>query len=221
MGADYSPTVGRNALILHPRTKDSVVISERQRKNPVVRFLRNVSTVFDADLLPDFLVCESVAVNFLSLQYHRLYSAKYIAARLSSMKNYYKLRVLLVLIDVRNCDADLLTVTEEAFKYNHTLFLAWSSEEAARTLEAFKIYEKKPASFLLPSLHHLSPKERAVQVLTAIPSVNKLDAAALIVHFGTLRKILTASQAELTSVFGIGPKKALLIRHTIEMPFFH
>ena len=55
--------------------------------------------------------------------------------------------------------------------------------------------------------------------LCTIRSVNKTDASTLLTNYGSLEKILKASQHSLTLCPGLGPQKATRIYNTLHTPF--
>ena len=109
--------------------------------------------------------------------------------------------MLLVHVDIQDCKNAVRDLTKTALLGEMTLVLAWSLAEAARYLgfsfssfslslssfrllifffsETFKAYEKKGPEMIQQRLSH-SPKERAVELLTSIKSVNKTDAANIL-----------------------------------------
>lgn len=106
-----------------------------------------------------------------------------------------------------------------------TLILAWSSEEAGKIIETYKIYENKPADKIMEKSES-SPYLKVfifysilfyfkcvfclqlIQALTSIKPVNKTDAMTLITRFKTLKGILQASEYQLSECPGFGPRKA-------------
>eukprot|EP01053_Blabericola_migrator_P003045 Blabericola_migrator_1__3044@NODE_1887_length_3605_cov_175_298191_g1209_i0_p3_GENE_NODE_1887_length_3605_cov_175_298191_g1209_i0NODE_1887_length_3605_cov_175_298191_g1209_i0_p3_ORF_typecomplete_len239_score34_11Rad10/PF03834_14/4_2e28HHH_5/PF14520_6/1_6e07HHH_2/PF12826_7/2_1e07HHH/PF00633_23/0_021HHH_3/PF12836_7/0_071muHD/PF10291_9/0_175_3_exonuc/PF01367_20/0_78RNA_pol_A_CTD/PF03118_15/0_32_NODE_1887_length_3605_cov_175_298191_g1209_i014502166 len=201
---------------------DSLVASTRQKESPLIPFIRNVSLTFSETVKADFVVGvpEQIGIIFIALSYHRIHQERYLRFRLNEVKNMYRVRVLLCLVDVDEADRSLLDVTELAYKFNMSLFLAWSCPEAAKVLEAFKIYQHKPSDFLLPRLHHLPPLQRGIEILCTIPRITKLDAVTLLQQFGSLKAVLMASEATLLECPGIGPKKAKSIREVVDTPYF-
>ncbi|XP_023374726.1 DNA excision repair protein ERCC-1 [Otolemur garnettii] len=78
---------------------NSIIVSPRQRGNPVLKFVRNVPWEF-GDVIPDYVLGQSTCALFLSLRYHNLHP-DYIHERLQSLGKNFALRVLLVQVDVR------------------------------------------------------------------------------------------------------------------------
>ena len=82
-----------------------------------------------------------------------------------------------------------------------------------RYIEAYKIYENKPADMLQGS-KDTSYTGTVTRFLTSIKGVNKTDVARLRARYGTVKGIAGASQESLAAVPGIGPKKAEKIHQT-------
>lgn len=85
---------------------------------------------------------------FLSLRYHML-KPDYIYNRVKSLGKLYELRVLLLQIDVKEPHAALKQLTRMCLVADLTLMLAWSSEEAGKLIETYKIFENKPPDLIM------------------------------------------------------------------------
>ncbi|MBZ3878117.1 DNA excision repair protein ERCC-1 [Sciurus carolinensis] len=84
---------------LKPGAKsNSIIVSPRQRGNPVLKFVRNVPWEF-GEVVPDYVLGQSTCALFLSLRYHNLHP-DYIHERLQSLGKTFALRILLVQVDV-------------------------------------------------------------------------------------------------------------------------
>nr|XP_054105599.1 DNA excision repair protein ERCC-1 isoform X8 [Callithrix jacchus] len=84
---------------LKPGAKsNSIIVSPRQRGNPVLKFVRNVPWEF-GDVIPDYVLGQSTCALFLSLRYHNLHP-DYIHERLQNLGKNFALRVLLIQVDV-------------------------------------------------------------------------------------------------------------------------
>ncbi|MEJ1286290.1 excision repair cross-complementing rodent repair deficiency complementation group 1 [Cricetulus griseus] len=88
---------------------NSILVSPRQRGNPVLKFVRNVPWEF-GEVTPDYVLGQSTCALFLSLRYHNLHP-DYIHERLQSLGKSFALRVLLVQVDVSL--EQLLTASRE------------------------------------------------------------------------------------------------------------
>uniref|UniRef100_A0A8C0AI99 ERCC excision repair 1, endonuclease non-catalytic subunit n=1 Tax=Bos mutus grunniens TaxID=30521 RepID=A0A8C0AI99_BOSMU len=105
---------------------NSIIVSPRQRGNPVLRFVRNVPWEF-GDVLPDYVLGQSTCALFLSLRYHNLHP-DYIHQRLQSLGKSYALRVLLVQVDVKDPQQALKELAKMCILADCTLILAWRPE---------------------------------------------------------------------------------------------
>ncbi|XP_056387049.1 DNA excision repair protein ERCC-1 [Hyla sarda] len=196
--------------------RSCIVVSPRQRGNPLLKHVRNIPWEF-GEIVPDYLLGETCCALFLSLRYHNL-NPEYIHTRLRSLGQSYALRVLLVQVDVKDPHFTLKELAKICILADCTLILSWSPEEAARYLETYKCYEQKPADAL---------KERTdgdfvskiTDCLTTVKSVNKTDSATLLTTFGTLADLANASREDLSLCPGLGPQKAKRLFDTLHEPF--
>ena len=83
----------------------------------------------------DYDINEKVSVLFLSLKYHMAYPL-YIVSRLEELFRLrrHKNRILLVLSDTPDDHSTLNSLTISCLKFEVTLLLCWSFEEAAQYL---------------------------------------------------------------------------------------
>ncbi|XP_065715546.2 DNA excision repair protein ERCC-1 [Patagioenas fasciata] len=202
---------------LKPGGKSSaIVVSPRQRGNPVLRFIRNVPWEF-GDIGPDYVLGQSSCALFLSLRYHHLHP-QYVHERLRQLGRSYALQLLLLQVDVGDPQQALKELGKVCILTDCTLLLAWSPEEAARYLETFKAYEQKPPDLLMERLQpHFLP--RLSDCLSSLRSVTKPDALSLLTAFGSLANVVRASRQELSLCPGIGPQKAKRLFDVLHEPF--
>ncbi|XP_062968405.1 DNA excision repair protein ERCC-1 isoform X2 [Cynocephalus volans] len=201
---------------LKPGAKsNSIIVSPRQRGNPVLKFVRNVPWEF-GDVIPDYVLGQSTCALFLSLRYHNLHP-DYIHERLQSLGKNFALRVLLVQVDVDPQQA-LKELAKMCILADCTLVLAWSPEEAGRYLETYKAYEQKPADILMEKLEQ-DFVSRVTECLTTVKSVNKTDCQTLLATFGSLEQLITASREDLALCPGLGPQKARRLFDVLHEPF--
>lgn len=202
---------------LKPGTKsNSIIVSPRQRGNPVLKFVRNVPWEF-GEVLPDYVLGQSTCALFLSLRYHNLHP-HYIHERLQSLGKSFALRVLLLQVDVKDPQQALKELAKVCILADCTLILAWSPEEAARYLETYKAYELKPADLLMEKLEH-NFLSRVTECLTTVKSVNKTDSQTLLATFGSLEQLTAASRDDLALCPGLGPQKARRLFDVFHEPF--
>ncbi|NXN22831.1 ERCC1 protein, partial [Nycticryphes semicollaris] len=191
--------------VLKPGAKsNSIVVSPRQRGNPVLKFVRNVPWEF-GDVVPDYVLGQSTCALFLSLRYHHL-NPGYIHDRLRHLGRSYGLQLLLVQVDVKDPHQALKELAKVCILTDCTLLLAWSPEEAGRYLETYKAYEQKPPDLLKERVEQ-DFLSRMTDCLTSIKSVNKTDALSLLTTFGSLAAVVAASKEDLSLCPGVGPQK--------------
>uniref|UniRef100_A0ACB8FT96 Excision repair cross-complementation group 1 n=1 Tax=Sphaerodactylus townsendi TaxID=933632 RepID=A0ACB8FT96_9SAUR len=159
---------------------NSIIVSPRQRGNPILKFICNVPWEF-GEIVPDYVLGQSTCALFLSLRYHHL-KPNYIHERLQSLGKTYMLQVLLIQVDVKDPHQALKELAKICILADCTLVLAWSAEEAGRYLETYKAYEQKPADLLKEKVdqNYLS---RVTDCLTSVKSVNKTDTLTLLSTF--------------------------------------
>lgn len=94
----------------------------------------------------------------------------------------------------------------------------YSSEEAGRYLETYKVYENKPPDALLGQSEgdYLS---KLTDCLTTVKGINKTDVVSLSSTFGSLANMATASKDDLALLPGFGPLKAQRLHDLLQQPF--
>ncbi|XP_015241574.1 PREDICTED: DNA excision repair protein ERCC-1 [Cyprinodon variegatus] len=194
----------------------SIIVSPRQRGNPILKFVRSVPWEF-GEVAPDYILGQTTCALFLSLRYHNL-NPNYIHDRLKQLGNAFTLRVLLVQVDVKDPHHALKELARICIMADCTLILAWSPEEAGRYLETYKSYEKKPADLLKEQVekNYLS---KVTDCLTTVKSVNKTDAITLLSTFSSVKGIIDASKEDLVLCPGLGPQKARRLYDVLHKPF--
>ncbi|GAA6230176.1 DNA excision repair protein ERCC-1 [Lates japonicus] len=194
----------------------SIIVSPRQRGNPILKFVRSVPWEF-ADIVPDYILGQTTCALFLSLRYHNL-NPNYIHDRLKQLGQTFTLRVLLVQVDVKDPHHALKELARMCIMADCTLILAWSPEEAGRYLETYKSYEKKPADLLKEQVEkdYLS---KVTDCLTTVKSINKTDAITLLSTFSSIEGIINASKEDLVLCPGLGPQKARRLYDVLHKPF--
>lgn len=194
----------------------SIIVSPRQRGNPILKFVRSVPWEF-GEVVPDYVLGQTTCALFLSLRYHNL-NPNYIHDRLKHLGNAFTLRVLLIQVDVKDPHHALKELARICVMADCTLILAWSPEEAGRYLETYKSYEKKPADLLKEQVEkdYLS---KVTDCLTTVKSINKTDAITLLSTFSSVEGIIKASKEDLVLCPGLGPQKARRLYDVLHKPF--
>ncbi|KAM8856696.1 DNA excision repair protein ERCC-1 [Spinachia spinachia] len=210
--SDPSPSLGPKPV----GSGSSIIVSPRQRGNPILKFVRTVPWEF-GDVAPDYVLGQTTCALFLSLRYHNL-NPNYIHDRLKQLGHTFTLRVLLVQVDVKDPHYTLKELARICIMADCTLILAWSPEEAGRYLETYKSYEKKPADLLKEQVekNYLS---KVTDCLTTVKSVNKTDAITLLSTFSSVEGIISASKEDLVLCPGLGPQKARRLHDVLHKPF--
>ena len=212
------------AAALHSSNRDRhskiqphvLCISNKQRGNGVLKYIRNVPTEYD-HIVPDFILSSTRCALFLSVKYHQLYP-NYIHRRLGELKTDFTLRVLLVLVDVDDNSNSLLQLNTLAVTHNLTLILAWTEQEAARYLETFKTYDGRDASSI-QKREQTNFLDQVTDFVTACKPCNKTDAGQLLGQFSNIRSLVMASQDELGTVSGLGEVKCQNLWDALHQPF--
>lgn len=199
-----------------PGKTSSLLVHQRQRGNPILKFVRNVPWEF-GDIVPDYVMGQTTCALFLSLRYHQL-NPNYIHDRLKQLGRSYELRVMLVQIDIKEPHHLLRELAKICILADCTLILAFSTEEAGRYLESYKVYENKPPDAIMEKTDQ-DFMAKMTDCLTNIKSVNKTDVATLISTFGSLKDIAEASQEDLSFCPGFGPQKAKRVHDLFKEPF--
>ena len=69
-----------------------LIVNPRQKGNPILKLIRNVSWAY-GETPADYLLSDSACALFLSLRYHQLHP-NYLARRLGELQHHYTLRVV-------------------------------------------------------------------------------------------------------------------------------
>ena len=110
-GATKTDTDDARLIASDPATKPSsetakhssgsIHVSSRQKGNPVLKHIRNVPWEFVEGLAADYLLGQSCVALFLSVRYFTL-QPNYIHDRLKALGSGHRIRILLVLVDVKD-----------------------------------------------------------------------------------------------------------------------
>ncbi|KAK8844150.1 hypothetical protein IAR55_006944 [Kwoniella newhampshirensis] len=216
-GSNPQPQAGPSKPINRPAaSKNSIIYSAVQRRNPVLGTIRNVGIEI-GDIVADYQVGTHNGVLFLSLKYHRLHP-EYIHQRIEKMRASYNLRIVLVLCDVNEHHQSLRELTKIAIINEFTVFVAWSNEEVAQYLTCFKAFEHKSADTLKERVQQ-TYHDQLQHVLTSGRKVNKTDADNLAAQFGSFASISKQSAKVLSNVKGLGATKVTSLIDAFNKPF--
>ncbi|KAI0002335.1 restriction endonuclease type II-like protein [Xylariaceae sp. FL0662B] len=194
----------------------SILVSPRQKGNPVIASLRSVPWEY-SDIPADYGLGLTTCALFLSLKYHRLHP-EYIYTRIRNLQGKYNLRILLTMVDIPNHEDSLRELSRASLVNNVTIILCWSAAEAARYLELYKSYEH--ASFTaIKGQQATSYAEKLVEFVTVPKGVNKADAISLVSAFGSLKNAVNADPEQVAVIGGWGETKVKRWCSVVEEPF--
>ena len=103
--------------------------------------------------------------------------------------------------------------------YGYSVVTTRDVEETASILYAMAGREQlkmKKEVALRGSKPFLSMKERQQYVIEGLPFISAVSAKKLLDYFGSVKRVINATEKELCEVDGIGKKKAKLIKEVIE-----
>ncbi|GJM91247.1 hypothetical protein PR202_ga07605 [Eleusine coracana subsp. coracana] len=167
-----------------PQSKNVILVSYRQKGNPLLKHIRNARWTF-ADIIPDYVLGQSSCALYISIRYHLLHP-DYLYYRMRELQKNFRLRVILCHIDVEDVVKPLHEITRTALLHDCTLLCGWSMEECGWYLEAIKVYENKPADSIKEHMDN-DYLSRLTQALTSVRHVNKTDVVTLGSSFGVKR----------------------------------
>ncbi|KAG7368659.1 DNA repair protein rad10 [Nitzschia inconspicua] len=193
-----------------------LAVSPRQKGNGLLQYIKNVPIQYST-MVPDYIMSTTSCALFLSLKYHQLYP-QYVHRRLSELGKDFRLRVLLVLVDVEDCANALLFLNKLGVTHRLTVILSWSEAEAARYLETYKAFDGKDASSI-QKRESTNVTDQVADFITACKPFNKTDAGTVWQQFGTLAGVAQASPDELALCPGLGTVKVHRLHAALHKPF--
>lgn len=194
----------------------SILVSPRQKGNPVLASLRSVAWEY-SDIPADYGLGQTTCALFLSLKYHRLHP-EYIYTRIRNLQGRYNLRIVLTMVDIQNHEDSLRELSKTSLINNVTVILCWSAAEAARYLELYKSYEH--ANFAaIKGQQATSYAERLVEFVTVPRGINKADSISLVSAFGSLKNAINADPEQVSVIGGWGEKKVSKWCSVVAEPF--
>lgn len=194
----------------------SILVSPRQKGNPVLAALRSVAWEY-SDIPADYGLGLTTCALFLSLKYHRLHP-EYIYTRIRNLQGRYNLRICLTMVDIPNHEDSLRELSKTSLVNNVTVILCWSAAEAARYLELYKSYEHANFSGI-KGQQATSYSEKLVEFVTVPRGINKADAVSLVSAFGSIRNAVNADPEQVAVIGGWGEKKVKRWCSVVEEPF--
>lgn len=215
-GGAVASSSGSGYVRPHVNSRNAILVSHRQKGNPLLKHIRNVRWEF-ADIVCDYLLGQDTCALYLSVRYHLLHP-DYLYFRIRELQKKFKLRVVLCHIDVEDVVKPLLEITKTSMLHDCTLLCGWSLEECGRYLETIKVYQHKSADIIQGQMD-TDYMSRLTHALTSIRHVNKTDVVTLGSTFGSLSHIMDASMEDLGRCPGIGERKVKRLYETFHEPF--
>ena len=183
----------------------AILVSTRQKGNPILNHIKLLPWEYAADIPADYVLGSTTCALFLSLRYHRLHP-EYVYSRIRGLAGKYRLRILLILVDIPNHEDSLKELSKTSIINNLTLMLCWGAAEAAHYLELFKSSENAQPT-AIRTQQSQSYKDSLVDFVTMPRTINKSDAASLISTFGSLQNAVNAQPEQISAVPGWGERK--------------
>ncbi|OQR99685.1 DNA excision repair protein ERCC-1 [Achlya hypogyna] len=193
-----------------------VHIHPSQSGNPLVKLLHNVIPEVNPDITSDYMMGEACVACFLSVRYHMLHPT-YLKSKLARVKPA-RVQVVLCHVDVPDNESALKEINRDALNGGFTLLLAWSWKEAARYIETLKNYENRPATLIKEKVDN-DYTAQLNDVLTSVRSINKTDVVTLSTNFGSVQRLMCATEDELALCPGVGGKKVQQLLEAFNTPF--
>ncbi|KAF8602542.1 hypothetical protein BDV93DRAFT_190375 [Ceratobasidium sp. AG-I] len=196
-GSNASAAAQGNALAAKSAkrtTGNAIIVSQRQKGNPILEHVRNVPWEY-GDILADYQVGSTTGLG-----------------------RNYDLRILLILCDVTEHQNSIKELTKACLLNNITVMVSWSPEEAGQYLATYKLYEFKSHQLIKERIDaDYSSVLRAA--LTTVRGVNKTDVMTLRTNFGSFTNIAHATTEDLQLCPGFGPTKVRRLREAFNKPF--
>lgn len=216
-GASSSKVVQPTPQALPQRSLgSSILVSPRQKGNPVLAALRSVPWEY-SDIPADYRLGLTTCALFLSLKYHRLHP-EYIYTRIRNLQGKFSLRILLTMVDIPNHEDSLRELSKTSSINNVTIILCWSAAEAARYLELYKSYEHANFSSI-KGQQATGYTEKLVEFVTVPRGINKADAISLVSSFGSIKNAVNGDPEQVAIIGGWGEKKVKRWCSVVEEPF--
>lgn len=220
-GENDKPTVSSKEHIqqalAHARSKVSLLVNKNQLGNPMLRHVRHVRKEVNNGITADFICGPTTCVLYLSLQYHKLHPS-YIYARVRTLGQHFRLRVLLVLADIADHSSSMHELSRLSLINNLTLVCTGSEREAARYLETFRSYDNKGAEGIQERVGD-DYASRLNAALSSIRGINRTDVSTLAFTFGSVSSLAIASEEDLRKCPGLGERKVARLFTAMHQPF--
>ena len=222
----FPSTSGRDCL----SAKNRVIVDERERPSGIPRLLRDLGMTVDLRMLvigdyilPGYAIERKEIRDFLrSIFSRRVFNQ---AQRLSEV---YENPILIIEGDVSTVLENKISpaafwgaISTLAFDYDLRIFFTPDVEQTANLI--YTLRRKKPLGFKGP-LVKTRPKSddtgnMQIQIVASLPGVGPKLADRLLSKFKSVRRVFTATAAELSAVKGINRKTSYKIKRILDAPY--
>lgn len=208
-----------------------VYADHREKGNKVIKELDSMGTKLKLERLEcgDYLLSSRCSIEFKTVEdfVDSLVDGR-LMEQVKQLKSYYEKPAIVVeggqdIYSVRNVHPNAIRgmiaaitisfgvpiITTKSPKDTAQMFLSIAKREQDETEKDFSLHAMKPTT----------TKEMQEYFISALPGVGPSLAKTLLKHFGSIEKIMQASEKELTQVEMIGEKKAKDIRKIIEADY--
>ncbi|MFN4132906.1 MAG: ERCC4 domain-containing protein [Candidatus Hadarchaeales archaeon] len=205
-----------------------IIADHRESSSGIIELLKELGAEVNVRQLPlgDFIVGDDVAVERKSVDD---FLQSLIDGRLheqaKAMIENFKCPVLIIegddIYNRRKIHPNAIRGALAALAIEFRIPILWSKDgrETAELLLSLarrkQLKEEKP----LPLRRKLGTRDFQKLIVESLPGVSAVLARRLLEHFGTVEKIMCASEYELMEVEGIGKKKAAEIRRVLTQKY--
>uniref|UniRef100_A0A0N4ZY10 HHH_2 domain-containing protein n=1 Tax=Parastrongyloides trichosuri TaxID=131310 RepID=A0A0N4ZY10_PARTI len=205
---------------------------ETQRENKIISYIRNCRYDYSDTITCDYESGKECGVLYLSMIYHKK-NPDYIETRYNDLSGY-KLKVLLVCVDIEDVDRNLYDINSICQRHEWTLILSYSFQEASEYLEnltrslshnertvmrSYSEYKKLQQVSTGENSVMLERFNMAKNLLTSIRTINSTNALDLLRNFGSIKEISKAGINDIALLRGLGMVKAKHVVHFFNQPF--
>lgn len=202
--------------------KAKIVVDNRERNSLVVSQLISFghNLVFEQLTVGDYIVNDVVIERKTIQDFKASIVDKRLVSQLTNLKKYSK--SFLILEGFKEEDIYSGSIHENAFrgfllsvilKYKVPIVFTQNSEDSARYISLLANKKEKREVSIRASKTLMTKEERVRFILEGFPGIGPVSAKELIKSFGSLRKIINASEEDLKKVLG---KKAEIFKSILD-----
>ena len=144
--------------------------------------------------------------------------SRYLYSRLRELQRSFRLRIVLVHVDIKDPVAPLEEISKLTVFNEATLVCGFSPEECGRILETYKAFENKSADTIQEKTEQ-DYMSRLTSVMTTVRGVNRADALRLGEERKSVAGIFSSDKAKLQKCNGIGDRKVQRLHDAFHLPF--